>query len=89
MTATIIEPGTEWTDVDNRGECIFCGGIEGGYAKKDIKGAWHPACWDCVRPKNPPKPPEPRKKLPPPPDLVIAEPVKVVKEPVRRVKRKR
>ena len=54
-----IEPGTEW---GLRGKCFFCPGPEGGYAKKDDKGRWHPACWDCVRLENPPPPPKPKKK---------------------------
>lgn len=52
MSGASIEPGTEWTDVDNRGPCIFCGGTEEGYAKKDERGKWHPACWKCVKPKK-------------------------------------
>jgi hypothetical protein len=46
----VIEPGCEWTDPDHRGVCGFCGGEEGGYAKKDAKGVWQPACWPCVKP---------------------------------------
>lgn len=46
----VIEPGCEWTSPDNRGVCGFCGGVEGGYAKKDANGKWRPACWPCVKP---------------------------------------
>lgn len=46
----VIEPGCEWTSPDNRGVCGFCGGEEGGYAKKDDAGHWQPACWPCVKP---------------------------------------
>ena len=48
----VIEPGCEWTSPDNRGVCGFCGGEEGGYAKKNADGVWTPACWPCVRPAN-------------------------------------
>ena len=48
----VIEPGCEWTSPDNRGVCGFCGGVEGGYAKKDPSGTWKPACWSCVKPEN-------------------------------------
>lgn len=71
-----IEPGTEWTAPDNRGTCKFCGEEENGYAKQDAKGKWHPACWLCVKPKNPPAPMKPRKKIVTPPAEIIAEPVK-------------
>ncbi len=46
----VIEPGCEWTSPENRGVCGFCGGEEGGYAKRDENGKWQPACWPCVRP---------------------------------------
>lgn len=48
----VVEPGCEWTSPDNRGVCGFCGGEEGGYAKKDANGKWQPACWPCVRPEK-------------------------------------
>jgi hypothetical protein len=48
-----IEPGTEWTSPDNRGVCGFCGGEEGGYAKRDANGKWQPSCWPCVKPTGP------------------------------------
>lgn len=40
----------EYTGPENRGVCGFCGGEEGGYAKKDDNGKFRPACWPCVRP---------------------------------------
>ena len=49
----VIEPGCEWTSPENRGVCGFCGGEEGGYARRDADGNWQPACWPCVRPKTP------------------------------------
>jgi hypothetical protein len=52
----VIEPGCEWTDPEHRGRCGFCGGMEGGYAKRNEKGEWTASCWPCVRPKNPPPP---------------------------------
>jgi hypothetical protein len=48
----VVEPGCEWTSPDNRGKCGFCGGEEGGYAKKDANGVWQPACWNCVKPEK-------------------------------------
>jgi hypothetical protein len=48
----IIEKGCEWTSPDNRGVCGFCGGEEGGYAKRDANGKWQPACWPCAKPNN-------------------------------------
>lgn len=51
MGPTIIEPGTEHTEPDNRGKCGFCKEEENGYAMKDTKGKWRPACWKCVKPK--------------------------------------
>jgi hypothetical protein len=45
-----IESGLEWTSPDNRGKCGFCGGVEGGYAKRDAEGVWQAACWPCVKP---------------------------------------
>jgi hypothetical protein len=57
------DEGLTWTTPENRGTCFFCGGIEGGYAKKDANGAWQPSCWPCVRPKNPPPPPEKRASI--------------------------
>lgn len=43
-----VEEGTEHTD--KLGKCGFCKKEEGGYAKRDTKGNWRPACWPCVRP---------------------------------------
>jgi hypothetical protein len=60
MPSQPIEPGTEWTPEPV--PCGFCGKPDEGYAKKDKDGKWKPSCWACVRPKNPPKPPELRKK---------------------------
>lgn len=40
------------TDPENRGVCGFCGGEEGGYAKKNSSGKWQAACWDCVKPEK-------------------------------------
>jgi len=40
----------DYTGPENRGTCGFCGGEEGGYAKKDDNGKWQAACWPCVRP---------------------------------------
>jgi hypothetical protein len=53
----VVEPGCEWTDPDHRGVCGFCGGEEGGYAKRDANGKWQPACWPCVAPavRKPPQ----------------------------------
>lgn len=46
------DPALEYTGPENRGICGFCGGEEGGYAKKDAKGKWQAACWPCVRPTS-------------------------------------
>jgi hypothetical protein len=48
----VIEPGCEWTSPDNRGVCVGCGGVEGGYAKRDPMGHWRAFCWACVKPVN-------------------------------------
>jgi hypothetical protein len=45
-----IDAGLEYTFPGARGICGFCGGEEGGYAKRDDKGVWQPACWPCVKP---------------------------------------
>lgn len=52
MDTHVIEPGTEYTTPENRGVCSFCGREENGYAKKDAKGNWQPACWPCVKPES-------------------------------------
>lgn len=43
---------TAYTFPEDRGVCGFCGKEENGYAKKDAKGNWQPACWPCVRPAS-------------------------------------
>ena len=52
----------EWTSPEDRGICGFCGKEENGYAKKDDKGKWLSACWDCVRPASAGAP-QPKRKL--------------------------
>jgi len=41
-----------YTGPENRGECGFCHGEEGGYAKRDSEGNWQAACWPCVKPES-------------------------------------
>jgi hypothetical protein len=45
-----LDPALEYTGPENRGVCGFCGGVEGGYAKRDADGKWQAACWPCVKP---------------------------------------
>lgn len=45
----MIESGVAY---DNHERCL-CGKPEQGYAMKGPDGKYHPACWNCVRPKNP------------------------------------
>lgn len=47
-----VEPGCEYTTPENRGVCGFCGGEEGGYAKRGPDGKFHAACWPCVKPEG-------------------------------------
>ena len=65
MSGKVVEPGAEWTPEPV--PCGFCGKPDEGYAKQDKKGKWKPACWACVKPKNPPPPPKPRKPVDCPP----------------------
>lgn len=53
------EPGTEY---DNHERCQ-CGKPEQGYAERGKDGKFHPSCWACVKPVNPPPRPEPKKKI--------------------------
>ena len=65
-----MDPALEYTSPENRGVCGFCGGEEGGYAKKDSNGKWRAACWACVKPADSDNPQPKRKKAaPPPPEI--------------------
>ena len=46
------DAGLEYTFPGNRGRCFFCGGEEGGYAKRAKNGEWQASCWSCVKPDN-------------------------------------
>ena len=37
----------EWTET--HGPCFFCFKTEEGYARKDEKGAYQPACFACAK----------------------------------------
>lgn len=50
MSKSERESGVEY---DNHEKCR-CGKPEEGYAALGADGKFHPSCWACVKPKNPP-----------------------------------
>lgn len=82
MPSQPVEKGTEWTAEPI--PCGFCGEPDNGYAKKDKDGKWRASCWECIRPKNPPPPMKPRKKVEEP--IPEDEPEE---KPAKKTKRKK